>query len=238
MNPEFINGPTNYAKIKGIINNVEKEIHIFFDKHLDLNEQTKCESFNSIDIQYYFYNLIKESTEKIDFFMEVGINELEQKKISNKREIYIKEVIKLFKLEFELKQNLDIGISKIIQNVRLHYFDIRDHLDIFFLTKIINLQIIKYYNLLKKINKNINNYDIKNNDDNNDNDNNDNNNDDNKKYKETIIKYKEKLLSELRSISKLALSLYEESDGYPITHVGKVPIEDVLKSIKKYAETD
>jgi hypothetical protein len=50
--------------------------------------------------------------------------------------------------------------------------------------------------------------------------------------------YKENLLSELRSISKFALSLYEESDGYPITHVGKVPIEDVLKSIKKYAETD
>ena len=55
MNPEFINGltephknfyesknfikgPTNYAKLKGIINGVEKEIHIFFDKHLDLNE--------------------------------------------------------------------------------------------------------------------------------------------------------------------------------------------------------
>jgi len=122
MNPEFINGPTNYAKLKGIINGVEKEIHIFFDKHLDLNEQTKCGSFNSIDISYYFYNLIKESKEQFDFFMEIGITELKQKKISNKRETYIKEVIKLFKLEFELEQNLNIVKGKTNPNVRLHYF--------------------------------------------------------------------------------------------------------------------
>ena len=76
--------------------------------------------------------------------MEIGITQLEHKKISNKREIYIKEVIKLFKLEFELEQNIDIGISKINKNVKLHYFDIRDHLDIYYLTKIINQKIIIY----------------------------------------------------------------------------------------------
>lgn len=156
MNPEFIDGPTNYAKLQGIINGVEKEIHIFFDKHLDLDEQTKCKSFNSIDIAYYFYNLIKESTEQFDFFMEVGITELEHKKISNKREIYIKEVIKFFKLEFEVEQKLNIGKGKTNSNVRLYFFDIRDHLDIFFLTKIINKKIIKYSDLLKEINDDIN----------------------------------------------------------------------------------
>jgi hypothetical protein len=181
MNPKFINGPTNYAKLNGITNGVEKEIHIFFDKHLDLNEQTKCESFNSIDIAYYFYNLIKESTEQFDFFMEIGITQLEQKKISNKREIYIKEVIKLFKLEFELEQELNIGKGKTNPNTRLHYFDIRDHLDIFYLTKIINQKITKYYDLLKEIN---------------------NTNNDNEKYNGTIDKYKEKMLFYLDSISE------------------------------------
>ena len=33
MNPEFINGPVNYIKLKGTIDNVEKEIYIFVDKH-------------------------------------------------------------------------------------------------------------------------------------------------------------------------------------------------------------
>ena len=150
MKPEFINGPINYAKLKGIINGIEKEIHIFFDKHLDLNEQTECESFNSIDISYYLYNLIKESNEPFDFFMEIGIKQLKDNNISNKREIYIKEVIKLFKSEFIEKNNEEnVKYSKTNSNVKLHYFDIRDHLDIFFLTKIINYKIIKYLDLLK-----------------------------------------------------------------------------------------
>jgi hypothetical protein len=203
-NSEFINGPTNYAKLIGITNGIEKEIHVFFDKHLDLNEQTKCESFNSIDIPYYFYNLIKESTEQFDFFMEIGITELEQTKISNKREIYIKEVMKLFKLEFELKQNLDISISKTNPNIRLHYFDIRDHLNIFYLTKIINQKITKYYYLLKEINNNINKNINCNNYDNQDNQYNDNqgNQYNDEKCKDTIVKYKKKMLFYLDSINE------------------------------------
>lgn len=152
MKPKFINGPTNYAKLKGMINGVEKEIHIFFDKHLDLDEQTECDSFNSIDISYYLYNLIKETKTSLDFFMEIGITQLEDKNyISNKREKYIKEVMKLFKYEFEEeKTNNDYGISKINPNVRLHYFDIRDHLDIYFLNQIIQCKITKYYDLFIK----------------------------------------------------------------------------------------
>ena len=243
MNPEFINGltephknfyesknfikgPTNYAKLKGIINGVEKEIHIFFDKHLDLNEQTKCGSFNSIDISYYFYNLIKESTEQFDFFMEVEITELKQKKISNERETYIKEIIKLFKLEFELEQNLNIGKGKTNPNVRLHYFDIRDHLDIFYLTKIINQKIIKYYNLLKEINdvinnKKNNNVDIYGNE----------NNDYDEKYKDIIVKYKEKLLFYLDSINKQIENL--EANTTEIKN-NKSNVYDINDSKQKY----
>jgi hypothetical protein len=152
----FIKGPTNYAHLKGSIDGVEKEIHLFFDKHFELDEQTECESFNSIDISHYFYKLIKESNVKLDFFMEIGIEYLEDKNISNKREIYIKEVMKLFKSEFLLKEStevvddIDVLYSKTNSNVKLHYFDIRDHLDIYTIYQILNKKISTYINLLKK----------------------------------------------------------------------------------------
>ncbi len=77
---------------------------IFFDKHLSLDEQTRCKSFNSIDISYYLYRLIKESKKHLDFFMEIGQSQLDNEHISNKKDIYIKEVINLFKSEFTLKK--------------------------------------------------------------------------------------------------------------------------------------
>jgi hypothetical protein len=150
MNPEFINGPTNYVKLNGSINNVEKEIHIFFDKHLELEDQTRCTSFNSIDISYYLYKLIKTSKEQLDLFMEIRTSQIDGI-ISNKKDIYMNDVINLFKSEFIDKVNNEANIkySKTNSNVKLHYFDIRDHLDIFYLTKIINQKITKYINLLK-----------------------------------------------------------------------------------------
>lgn len=152
MKPEYINGPTNYVELKGTLNGVEKYVHIFFDKHLDLDEQTECDSFNSIDISHYLYNLIKETKTSLDFFLEIGIIQLEDKNyISNKREKYIKEVMKMFKYEFmNEKTNNDYVISFTNPNTRLHYFDIRDHLNIYFLNKIIQCKIVKYYNLFIK----------------------------------------------------------------------------------------
>ena len=149
MQPEFINGPTNYAYLKGNIDGIEKEIHLFFDKHFDLDDQTRCKSYNSIDISYYLYKLIKESTEPLDFFMEIRTSQIDEPN-SNKRDIYIKDVINLFKSEFTLKKNdnLNVEHSDTNPNVRLHYFDIRDHLNIFYLTKITTQKIIKYINLL------------------------------------------------------------------------------------------
>jgi hypothetical protein len=154
MKPEYINGPTNYAYLKGNLNGIEKEIHIFFDKHFNLDKQTKCESFNSIDITYYLYRLINESKGPLDFFMEIGIEQLEDKNISNKKDIYMREVVDLFRSEFAFNKNNDLDMnlfySKTNSNTRLHYFDIRDHMDIFFLTRIINRKIVKYINLFDK----------------------------------------------------------------------------------------
>lgn len=44
MNPKFVNGPVNYIKLNGTITNIEKEIHIFIDKHLKLEDQTRRET--------------------------------------------------------------------------------------------------------------------------------------------------------------------------------------------------
>lgn len=157
MKPEFINGPTNYAYLKGNINGIEKDIYLFFDKHFELNDQTKCKSFNSIDISYYLYSLIKESKGFLDFFMEIRTSQIFEP-ISNKRDIYIKEVINLFKSEFVIKNShgmKNLKYSKTNPKVRLHYFDIRDHLNILYLTNIIT-QINENIILLNKNEQNKN----------------------------------------------------------------------------------
>ncbi len=145
---EFINGPVNYVELKGSINGIDKTIHIFMDKHYELNEQTRCESFNSVEISYYLYKLIKEAKEPLDFFMEIR-NEQIKKIKSQKKDIYINEVIELFKSEFVI-ENDKVLYAKSNKNVRLHYLDIRDYFDLFYLTDLLNYEILKDFNLFVK----------------------------------------------------------------------------------------
>jgi len=118
----YINGPYNYVQLKGNINNIQKNITIFMDVHQDLDSQTRCDSFDSIDISQYLYKLIKNTTEPLDFFLEIQHKNL-QEPITDKRDIYIRDVIEMFKTEFSSKEK-----SKSNPNVRLHYLDVRDHL--------------------------------------------------------------------------------------------------------------
>ena len=53
--PKYINGPTNYVQLKGKINGYEKNIFLFMDRHYEIDKQTRCESFDSIDISHYLY---------------------------------------------------------------------------------------------------------------------------------------------------------------------------------------
>ena len=138
---EYINGPINFAHLRGSINGIDKNIYFFMDTHNDLDNQTRCESFNSIDISQYLYQKIIETKKPLDFFMEIrstNINTL----ITNKRDIYIKEVISLFKTEYiEEKEEEDgevIRHSKSNSNVKLHYLDVRDHLELFDVLNIID----------------------------------------------------------------------------------------------------
>ena len=146
----FINGPVNYIQLNGTINNINKNITIFLDKHYDLDNQTRCESFDSVDISQYLYKLIKETKEKLDFFMEIRDEQI-QSPITDKRDIYIRDTIKMFKSEFLISEN-KVKYSKSNSNVRLHYLDIRDHLGILYTQSIINNKILPELNLLKNNN--------------------------------------------------------------------------------------
>lgn len=150
--PEFINGPVNYVQLTGTINNIQKNITIFMDIHLDINNQTRCDSFDSIDISQYLYNLIKTTHVPLDFFLEIR-NEQIQQPNTDKRDIYIKDVIEMFKSEFIIKDN-EIKYSKSNSKVRLHYLDIRDYLDLFFINNTINNIILPIIESLKDNNIN------------------------------------------------------------------------------------
>jgi hypothetical protein len=143
----YINGPVNYVQLIGNINNIQKNITIFMDVHLDLNNQTRCDSFDSVDISYYLYNVIKNTTSSLDFFMEIRQTDLFTP-ITNKRDIYINEVINLFRSEFIIEKD-KVKYSKTNENVRLHYLDIRDYLELFYVTTQIKYEILPILNSLK-----------------------------------------------------------------------------------------
>ena len=71
---EYINGPINFANLRGSINGIDKNIYFFMDTHYDLDNQTRCESFNSIDISQYLYQKIIEAKKPLDFFYGNKIN--------------------------------------------------------------------------------------------------------------------------------------------------------------------
>ena len=150
--PEFINGPINYAYLKGEINGIEKNIYLFMDQHYQLYNQTRCKSFNSVDITYYLYNIIKNTKEELDLFVEIRQEEIIKPQTNNK-DIYIVEVENLFKSEFveeKIENNKTVVYSKTNPKVRLHYLDIRDHLGLFEVkTKLITNGIEKNFKLLQ-----------------------------------------------------------------------------------------
>ena len=148
---KFINGPTNYAILKGKINEIEKNIFLFMDTHNKIDAQTKCDSFDSVEISHYLYNKIKSAQKILDFFMEIRLSELDEQ-ITNKKDIYIKEVTDLFKSEFvidKINEKDLVRYSKSNPNVRLHYLDIRDNLGLFEVSNIAKYKMEKTYNLLK-----------------------------------------------------------------------------------------
>ena len=144
---KYINGPFNYIQLIGNINNIQKNITIFMDVHLDINNQTRCESFDSSDISQYLYQLIKDTNIPLDFFLEIQNENLNQPQ-TDKKDIYIFEAIEMFKSEFNIEHD-KVKYSKSNKNVRLHYLDIRDHLKFIYVIDELNNNILPKLNFLK-----------------------------------------------------------------------------------------
>lgn len=145
-----INGPINYCCLKGVIDGVEKNITLFMDKHYKLDEQTRCDTFDSIDISNYMYKEIKNSKKQLDFFLEITLDEIKSER-TNKRDIYIKELFEMFKSEFvveKINKTDVVRYSKSNPNVRLHFLDIRDLMDMSDVRYIIREKILKKFNVL------------------------------------------------------------------------------------------
>jgi hypothetical protein len=117
----LVNGPINVVRLEGEINDIKKIIYIFFDFHEDIRLQTKCESYESIDIDKYLYKLFKNTKETVDFFLEIKSNDIEKSKPDNFNDMYIQNIRKLYNRGIYKNEE-----SK--NNIRFHYLDIRDYL--------------------------------------------------------------------------------------------------------------
>lgn len=144
---KFINGPVNYIQLTGIIGGIQKNITIFLDKHMDINNQTRCDSFDSMDISQYLYNMIKNANIPLDFFLEIREQQIQLPQ-TDKKDIYIKDVIEMFKTEFIIEKD-KVKYSKSNPNVRLQYLDIRDHIGLIQINIMIQNDIIPIVKLLQ-----------------------------------------------------------------------------------------
>ena len=121
----LINGPVNDVRLEGEINGIKKILYVFFDYHINIKEQSECESYDSKDIVTYLYKTFKASTKPVDFFFEIKSIEIGKQRTQAFKNIYIINISKFYN-----KSKFDDSTKKNIKsNVRFHYLDIRDYLE-------------------------------------------------------------------------------------------------------------
>lgn len=135
-NTVMVNGPVNVLRLEGKIHGINKVIYLFMDFHLNLDEQTQCSNIFSKDVQKYFtdnFYELNDQSQTYDFFVELYPSELADNYdvrtiVKEYKDIYIEEVVKLFRkvFQYDPKRN-KAKINKIFSNVRFHYLDIRDY---------------------------------------------------------------------------------------------------------------
>lgn len=127
----LISGPINVVRITGQIEGVNKILHIYFDNHISVSQQTQCAELRSKNIKDYLienFDRISKIDKTVDFFLEIlpATVRLEPDIVHTK---YIWELQELFKLSF----NYDVKKNKVLKstefpNVRFHYIDIREYM--------------------------------------------------------------------------------------------------------------
>lgn len=121
----FLNGPLNYIELYS--DKTNQKLHLFMDYHRNITIQKKCNAYEAKDVDKYLYKILSESSEIIDFFLEINPTDVNNEKKYYSNDNYIKETRKIFrKLYKEQKTNKEQHINQ-SQNIRLHYIDIRDY---------------------------------------------------------------------------------------------------------------
>jgi hypothetical protein len=130
---KYISGPYNMAHLRGNIDGKPKNIYLMFDVHNTLDKQTDCLSndikkTDTIDVVDFFKNLFVSTKEKIDFMMEIHIEQIMRDSdhhVNDNR--YISKMWEFTRSSFNVNVNKTAVIkSKIYPNVRIHYLDVRD----------------------------------------------------------------------------------------------------------------
>jgi len=129
---DLINGPINIARVEGKINGIKKVLYLFMDYHLEVHDQSKCDSFDSIDFQNFLSIEFKKMTNDkiLDFFFEANRNLDSWLPPLHYRKKYILEVFKYFHHNIKLEGRKVLG-TKVSKNIRFHYADIRNYTDLF-----------------------------------------------------------------------------------------------------------
>jgi len=125
---KLINGPVNAIRLEGEIFGIKKILYVFCDMHMDIYEQTQCESWISQDFTSFLAHEFSkiDKNKSVDFFFETWENMLKTRHYPN-RDKYIEETSKFFNkmIRFD-KDKKNIG-TEFGNNVRFHYIDIRDY---------------------------------------------------------------------------------------------------------------
>jgi hypothetical protein len=171
-NDKFVNGPINAFRLEGNINGINKVIYLFGDIHQQINEETKCDSYKSIDFTNYLYSTMENTNSQIkyDLFVEnysdVDMFETSKYTQYKYREKYINELNKFMNDEMDIyldksenNKIINKGAKHFI-NLRLHHIDVRSFFgesDIANILRNIYYYINKYdystynYNMLEKM---------------------------------------------------------------------------------------
>ena len=128
-----INGPTNVVRMEGSINGINKVIYLFMDWHMDVKCQTDCNNpKKSVNIAEYLkrsFTSLDGSKKKYDFFLEITPEFIANKPaelffLSKPKLKYLESVWKFYykNVKYDPVKN---KLTSQLNNVRLHYIDIR-----------------------------------------------------------------------------------------------------------------
>lgn len=121
----YVSGPLNIVHLKGYVNEIEKNIYLLLDVHLNKNNEKPCENENAIDIKKLLKNIFHNANKKIDFMVEVYPSTITHYYKCDNNCIYINKVRSFTKKYFKVNEKGTVIVSDKFPNVRLHYLDVR-----------------------------------------------------------------------------------------------------------------